>query len=136
MDSIYVLFGFVLLLKGSLSDFHSAVDDMMPLIKTEESILQSLKRYVTEMDEKLKKLQWHLDNFEKEHEKASQNLEEYVFNPINAFTLIKRLTLNWNDIQNEMTRNPGRGKYNFKRKTQRGPLKYYINILRGGRFSK
>jgi prolyl 4-hydroxylase len=37
--------------------------------------------------------------YKQEHAKALHNIVEYLSNPVNAFLLIKRLTRDWNDIE-------------------------------------
>jgi prolyl 4-hydroxylase len=37
--------------------------------------------------------------YKQEHAKSLRNVVEYLLNPVNAFLLIKRLTRDWNDIE-------------------------------------
>jgi prolyl 4-hydroxylase len=50
------------------------------------------------------------DAYKKRHTEAKQNVAEFLANPINAFLLIKRLTVEWEEIEElmfENTKNDG-----------------------------
>lgn len=44
----------------------------------------------------------HLQLYKLEHEKAMEDIPNYLGNPINAFTLIKRLTTDLDDIDDSI----------------------------------
>lgn len=51
---------------------------------------------------------------ERIHDEASRSPEAFLGNPINAYLLVKRLTVDWLDLQNIMTDDStGQGKYVF-----------------------
>lgn len=49
---------------------------------------------------------------ERVHDEAARSPESFLGNPINAYLLVKRLTVDWLDLQNIMTDDStGQGKY-------------------------
>lgn len=40
-----------------------------------------------------------LTEYKKEHRKAVENISTYIYNPINAYLLTKRLTMDWKSIE-------------------------------------
>lgn len=53
----------------------------------------------------------HLSLYKREHEKAMEDIPNYLGNPINAFTLIKRLTTDLDFIESSIK--IGTGIYKF-----------------------
>ncbi|KOB65283.1 Prolyl 4-hydroxylase alpha subunit [Operophtera brumata] len=62
------------------------------LLETHKRIIDDLDFYIEKEESRLKALKKHLNQYKKEHEKAMEDIPNYLGNPINAFTLIKRLT--------------------------------------------
>ncbi|KAI5643372.1 prolyl 4-hydroxylase subunit alpha-1 [Phthorimaea operculella] len=61
------------------------------LLKTEEQIIKSLKKYVKEETIRLNFLDKYVSRLKQEYEIAVKDVPYYLGNPINAFTIIKRL---------------------------------------------
>lgn len=47
--------------------------------------------------------------YKKQHELASDDLETYVSNPINAYLLVKRLTADWKQVESLIGMRIGEG---------------------------
>ena len=51
----------------------------------------------------------HAAEYAKEHEEASQDIQGYLSNPINAYLLVKRLTTDWKEVETQMVDDVGKG---------------------------
>ena len=45
----------------------------------------------------------NLEDYSREHEEASRNIQEHLSNPINAYLLVKRLTSDWKRVEKLIT---------------------------------
>ncbi|CAH2108424.1 unnamed protein product [Euphydryas editha] len=86
--AIYLVF----LLSPSRGEVYTALTDVEPLLETHLMITEILEDYIEYEEKRLEVLKSHLKVYQKEHEKAMEDIPNYLGNPINAFTLIKRLT--------------------------------------------
>ncbi|PSN40929.1 Prolyl 4-hydroxylase subunit alpha-2 [Blattella germanica] len=50
----------------------------------------------------------HAAEYAKEHEEASQDIQGYLSNPINAYLLVKRLTTDWKEVETQMVDDVGK----------------------------
>jgi hypothetical protein len=51
----------------------------------------------------------HAAEYAREHEEASQDVQGYLSNPINAYLLVKRLTTDWKEVETQMVDDAGQG---------------------------
>ena len=51
----------------------------------------------------------HAAEYAREHEEASQDVQGYLSNPINAYLLVKRLTTDWKEVETQMVDDAGKG---------------------------
>jgi hypothetical protein len=51
----------------------------------------------------------HAAEYAREHEEASQDVQGYLSNPINAYLLVKRLTTDWKEVETQMVNDVGKG---------------------------
>jgi hypothetical protein len=51
----------------------------------------------------------HAAEYAREHEEASQDVQGYLSNPINAYLLVKRLTTDWKEVETQMVDDVGKG---------------------------
>lgn len=51
----------------------------------------------------------HAADYAREHEEASQDVQGYLSNPINAYLLVKRLTTDWKEVETQMVDDVGKG---------------------------
>lgn len=47
--------------------------------------------------------------YQQQHDKASEDIQSYVANPINAYLLVKRLTTDWKQVENLIAVDFGKG---------------------------
>jgi len=50
----------------------------------------------------------NVDDYAREHEEASRNIQQYLSNPINAYLLVKRLTTDWKKVEELITEDVGK----------------------------
>ncbi|CAG5107262.1 Similar to phy-2: Prolyl 4-hydroxylase subunit alpha-2 (Caenorhabditis elegans) [Cotesia congregata] len=50
----------------------------------------------------------NVENYSREHEEASRNIQQYLSNPINAYLLVKRLTTDWKRVEELITEDVGK----------------------------
>lgn len=85
---------------GKLScEFFTSIEDMETLLQTQSDLLKVLDKHISTTENNIGKLKNYLESLRKEHDKASRNPEEYLYNPINAFLTIKRLTVDREEIE-------------------------------------
>ncbi|XP_013142464.1 PREDICTED: prolyl 4-hydroxylase subunit alpha-2-like [Papilio polytes] len=84
------------------AELFTAISDIEPLLATQKTIIDDLDDYVTKEEKRLGVLKKQIDVYRREHELAMADVDNYLGNPINAFTLIKRLTTDLDVIQNRI----------------------------------
>lgn len=91
---------FLLLSFESISsqEMFSAVETLEVLFKEEKKVLELLSaEQIAEVELKEK-----LEKWKSEHEKAQENFIEYIGNPLNAFLLIKRMVVDYQEIKGKL----------------------------------
>ena len=81
------------------AEVYTALADMEELLETERVLIQSLSTFISAQEEMLNQLKRYHADFSRENEKASQDVQTYLSNPINAYTLVKHLTTDWKDVE-------------------------------------
>ncbi|XP_013181600.1 PREDICTED: prolyl 4-hydroxylase subunit alpha-1-like [Papilio xuthus] len=84
------------------AELFTAISDMEQLLVTHKIIIDDLDAYIQKEEKRLAVLKKQLNMYRKEHEMAMADVENYLGNPINAFTLIKRLTIDLDFIENKI----------------------------------
>ncbi|XP_039751146.1 prolyl 4-hydroxylase subunit alpha-1 isoform X1 [Pararge aegeria] len=83
-------------------ELFTAISDVEPLLETHRKIIDDLDDYINKEERRLSILKRHLFKYKNEHEKAMDDIPNYLGNPINAFTLIKRLTTDLDIIEKDI----------------------------------
>ncbi|CAH0714461.1 unnamed protein product, partial [Brenthis ino] len=101
MKTSYVILCFTVLNLWTCSrgELFTAISDVEPLLETHKKIIDDLDDYINKEESRLAVLKRHLVTYKNEHEKAMEDIPNYLGNPINAFTLIKRLTTDLDFIE-------------------------------------
>nr|XP_032515157.1 prolyl 4-hydroxylase subunit alpha-1 [Danaus plexippus plexippus] len=98
--NIFCLLSILLsLVTTSHGELFTAISDVEPLLETHKKIIDDLEDYIKKEEDRLQALKRHLVIYRREHEQAMEDIPNYLGNPINAFTLIKRLTIDLDDIE-------------------------------------
>lgn len=83
----------------------TAMTDMSRLLATEGEMIRAIENFIVAQEEKLEKLKRDLFEMERIHDLAAHSPDDFLANPINAYLLVKRLTVDWADLQDVMTDN-------------------------------
>lgn len=51
--------------------------------------------------------------YQNQHNKASEDIQKYISNPINAYLLVKRLTIDWKEVESLVNIDLNKGKYDI-----------------------
>nr|CAD7453803.1 unnamed protein product [Timema tahoe] len=84
------------------SEVYTALVEMEELLETEAVLMRTLEDYITAQEDRLNQLRRQAGEYAKEHEEASQDVQAYLSNPINAYLLVKRLTTDWKQVESFM----------------------------------
>ncbi|CAH1154904.1 unnamed protein product [Phaedon cochleariae] len=80
----------------------TALADLEDLLSTESVLIETLENYIRAEEQKLDLLKRFADIYQKQHNLASEDVQLYVSNPINAYLLVKRLTADWKQVESLM----------------------------------
>ncbi|XP_061386553.1 prolyl 4-hydroxylase subunit alpha-1-like, partial [Musca vetustissima] len=91
----------MLLLPSNLpvhGEFYSSIDSLKRLDSIESSLLLSFRKYSEGLEDYISIIRRFMERIKFQHEKAEQDVEDYLGNPINAFKLIERVVRDWKDV--------------------------------------
>ncbi|XP_060526427.1 prolyl 4-hydroxylase subunit alpha-1 isoform X2 [Cylas formicarius] len=88
-----------LLHRHASGEVFTALVDMEHLLDTESVLISTLENYIRAEEQKLDLLKRYADVYQKQHDRATQDVQSYLANPINAYTLVKRLTTDWSQVE-------------------------------------
>lgn len=104
-----VLLVLVLAASAARAELYTALVELEELLETEAVLMSELEGYIAAQEDKIRALKRHFSEYVKEHEEASQDVQAYLSNPINAYLLVKRLTTDWKSVESQMVRDVGEG---------------------------
>ncbi|KAH8280047.1 hypothetical protein KR018_002264 [Drosophila ironensis] len=82
--------------QSTKEESHStSVAGMVKLLDLERQLIDNLVEYAAELDNKLQKVRRSIASLHSENQKARSSVEEYLANPLNAFSLIRRMNRDW-----------------------------------------
>ncbi|KAI8119596.1 Prolyl 4-hydroxylase subunit alpha-2 [Lucilia cuprina] len=84
------------------AEYYSSVHKMSALMNAELQILNNMETFIRKNENKLEFLKERLKDYEREHEKAVATVPVFFENPVNKYILTKRLTKDWEKIENLM----------------------------------
>ncbi|XP_069159184.1 prolyl 4-hydroxylase subunit alpha-1 isoform X1 [Procambarus clarkii] len=93
----------VLVASPSHGEVFTAMSDISRLLTTEGEMIRAVENYIIAQEERLEKLKRDVYEMERVHDEAARSPEAFLGNPINTYLLVKRLTVDWTDMQNIMT---------------------------------
>ncbi|RXG58866.1 Prolyl 4-hydroxylase subunit alpha-1 [Armadillidium vulgare] len=94
-----ILFIFITQYENIKADVYTSMAHMSRLLTTEGEMIRTVENYITAQEERLQKLKNNVHEMEKVHELAAKSPETFLANPLNSYLLIKRLTIDWADLQ-------------------------------------
>ncbi|KAM4676392.1 prolyl 4-hydroxylase subunit alpha-2 isoform 2-T2 [Discoglossus pictus] len=77
------------------AEFFTSIGQMTDLIYKERDLVQSLKEYILEEEERLSKIKSWAAQVDELTSKSSIDPEGYLAHPVNAYKLVKRLNTDW-----------------------------------------
>ncbi|XP_073817092.1 prolyl 4-hydroxylase subunit alpha-2-like isoform X2 [Musca autumnalis] len=83
--------------------FSTSIAGMENLLLMESTLIASVQQFTEELEQKVRRLKSLVSELQKENEKALKNPEEYLNNPLNGYTLIRRMYYDWPNIELFMT---------------------------------
>ncbi|XP_011306837.1 prolyl 4-hydroxylase subunit alpha-1 [Fopius arisanus] len=89
-------------------ELYTALADMEELLETESVLIDTLHGYIKAQNQRLETLRRNVEDYAREHEEASRNIQQYLSNPINAYLLVKRLTTDWKRVEELITEDVGK----------------------------
>ncbi|XP_076235993.1 prolyl 4-hydroxylase subunit alpha-1 isoform X3 [Calliopsis andreniformis] len=95
-------------LTGCGAELYTALADMEELLETEAVLIDTLNGFIKAQEERLATLRKNVEDYAREHEEASRNIQQYLSNPINAYLLVKRLTTDWKRVEDLITEDVGK----------------------------
>lgn len=122
---VSLLFLFSVFRNGK-TELYTALADLEELLQTESVLINNLEQYLKVQEEKLDLLRRcksypgnirelilfsfrYVNLYKQQHDKASEDIQMYVANPINAYLLVKRLTTDWKQVEELMLTDVGKG---------------------------
>ncbi|MCJ8736526.1 hypothetical protein PDJAM_G00013510 [Pangasius djambal] len=82
------------------TDFFTSIGQMTDLLYTEKDLVTSLKDYIRAEESKLEQVKRWAEKLDSLTLTAMEDPERFVGHPVNAFKLMKRLSIEWADVEN------------------------------------
>ncbi|XP_037812179.1 prolyl 4-hydroxylase subunit alpha-1 [Lucilia sericata] len=80
------------------AEFYSSVDSLKVLGNMEATLIQNFRQYLKQQQQDIDNVQRFIKEVKFHHELAIEDVADYIENPINAFTLIKRVVNDWKEL--------------------------------------
>ncbi|GIY57587.1 prolyl 4-hydroxylase subunit alpha-2 [Caerostris darwini] len=94
---LFVLINLICLLVNG--ELYSALAGMEALLDTQKVLIHTLDVYIETTERKLQKIKKLRNDLVHLQNASRGNFQDFVSNPINAFVLIKKLTVDWDDAR-------------------------------------
>ncbi|XP_065357425.1 prolyl 4-hydroxylase subunit alpha-2 [Calliphora vicina] len=107
-SKILIFFAFVHQINA---EYYSSVVGLENLLNMEENFITAVENYISEVQKVQKKIESFLDETQLEHKKINKS-ENYYGEPINAFSLIKRLVVDWKHYNELIAMEPEFNEFN------------------------
>ncbi|XP_073476780.1 prolyl 4-hydroxylase subunit alpha-2 isoform X4 [Aquarana catesbeiana] len=91
------------------AEFFTSIGQMTDLIYKERDLVQSLKEYIREEEERLDKIKSWASQIEDLTSKSSLDPEGFLAHPVNAYKLVKRLNSDWLSLENLVLQDSTKG---------------------------
>ncbi|XP_075065830.1 prolyl 4-hydroxylase subunit alpha-2 isoform X1 [Mixophyes fleayi] len=91
------------------AEFFTSIGQMTDLIYKEKDLVQSLKEYIREEEERLSKIRSWALQIEELTSKSALDPEGYLAHPVNAYKLVKRLNTDWLSLENLVLQDSTKG---------------------------
>lgn len=88
-------------------ELFTALAEMEEVLETEAVLISNLENYISAQEQKLIFLRRKISEYHREHNEAAVDVTSYLSNPVNAYLLTKRLTVDWRQVEDVMTYDVG-----------------------------
>ncbi|XP_077863014.1 prolyl 4-hydroxylase subunit alpha-1-like [Saccoglossus kowalevskii] len=88
------------LVNTAQTDVFTAISHLEDSVRVEVELVSALRDYISAEERRLDKLRRFADESEELTNKALENVDDFLANPVNAFMLVKRLYIEWNEVIN------------------------------------
>ncbi|KAH9490051.1 Prolyl 4-hydroxylase, alpha polypeptide, partial [Bulinus truncatus] len=92
---MYAAVFLAILLAQCKAELFTSSAHLQTALYAERDIAELLKSYIEREEGRIARIRLLAEDYEEHSKKSLQNLDKYLGNPINAFLLIKRFTLDW-----------------------------------------
>ncbi|KAG5881350.1 hypothetical protein JTB14_020600 [Gonioctena quinquepunctata] len=99
MQPCHIIVPFLFVASYVNCEVFTALADLEDLLDTERVLIGTLESYIRAEEQKIDLLKRFADVYQTQHNKAIEDVQLYVSNPINAYTLVKRLTTDWRQVE-------------------------------------
>ncbi|XP_061396414.1 prolyl 4-hydroxylase subunit alpha-2-like [Musca vetustissima] len=82
------------------AEFYSSIHKMSHVMNFELRMLKNMQKFIGKNENKLDYLKERLAEYEREHNEAVETGTSYFENPVNKYLLTKRLTTDWDRLEN------------------------------------
>jgi len=89
------------------AEIFTALVDMENLAYTERELIGLLDKVIQAEERKIQTLRKYMDNYQRVNAELAENTEAHLHNPVNAYLVVKRLTLDWRKVESVITENVG-----------------------------
>ncbi|KAH8313522.1 hypothetical protein KR067_007435 [Drosophila pandora] len=73
----------------------TSVAGMVKLLELEDQLIENLSDYANELEKRLETVRRSIDSLRLENQKARSSTVDYLSNPLNSFSLIRRMNRDW-----------------------------------------
>ncbi|XP_060574023.1 prolyl 4-hydroxylase subunit alpha-1-like isoform X2 [Ruditapes philippinarum] len=109
-------------------ELFSSLAHLQTALYTERDISKEIRHYIYEEQERLEKLTQLADEFEKHSEKALEDPDLYLGNPVNAYLFVKHFTIDWDNEIDIVIKNNSRTELYNKIEEMRENLPNYEDL--------
>ncbi|CAG9772637.1 unnamed protein product [Ceutorhynchus assimilis] len=102
---IFLVIQFLFLFEKCHCEVYTAMVDLEDLLDTEHVLINTLENYLKAEEQKLDILRGYINVYKKQQNKARNDPQLYLGNPLNAYTLVKRLTADWSQVETLISTN-------------------------------
>ncbi|KAH1005023.1 hypothetical protein HUJ04_006098 [Dendroctonus ponderosae] len=97
--TLIVISLFLLLIQRCRCEVYTAMVDLEDLLDTEHVLIDTVENYIKAEEQKIDLLKRYVAIYQRQQKKAREDAQSYLSNPINAYTLVKRLTADWTQVE-------------------------------------
>lgn len=90
---------------SSKGELFTALSDLQSLVYHERDVVNTLRKYVTEETERLEEIKKHVEDYRAHNQEALKDPQQYLANPVNSYLLIKKFTIDWEELQDLIKKN-------------------------------